>query len=69
MKSKKLLAAVGALAVSFVMVAPAFAITVSCPGNSIPVVDSVDRHYDGATGQWYTIVSYHCVVGKDTPSA
>lgn len=68
MKSKGLLAALGALVVSFVMVAPAFAITVSCPGSSVPVVDSVDRHYDGATGQWTTIILYHCVAQKDTPS-
>lgn len=60
MKSKKLLAAFAALAMPFVMTAPALAVAVSCPGTSVPVVDSVVHAYDGATGRWYTIVSYHC---------
>lgn len=67
--SKKILAAFGILAMSSVLTAPAMAITVSCPGNGVPVVDSVSQSYDGATGRWYTTVSYHCVKAPQAMSS
>lgn len=37
-----------------------FAMALSCPGNQVPIVDSVDTHYDSASGITTTIVVYHC---------
>jgi hypothetical protein len=61
MKKKLVTLALVGFATAFTAVAPAFAMALSCPGNGVPVVDSVSRTYNAHTGQTATVIVYHCV--------
>lgn len=47
--------------VAFTAVTPAFAMALSCPGDGVPVVDSVTRTTNAHTGVTTIVIIYRCV--------